>query len=143
MLTPKQERFCQNLEVKKMSQRAAYRDAFPASKKWNDNSVDVKACTLANEDKIMLRREELRNEENAAIKEEAKWTREDAFNNLNWLIDKAKKEAEDKGEITSPIVSAITNSVKELNTIYAVMDKAGGKGVLEDILTAVRGISDD
>lgn len=143
MLTPKQERFCQNLEVKKMSQRAAYRDAFPASKKWSDNAVDVNACNLAKEPKILLRREEIRNEENNAIKAEAKWTREDAFNNLNWLIENAKKEAEEKGEITSPIVSAITNSVKELNTIYAVMEKGSGKGILEDILTAVRGIDDD
>ena len=143
MLTPKQERFCQNLEIKRMSQRKAYLDAFPAAAKWKPSTVDEKACRLAKADKIRARLNELRNEEREAIKAEAKWTRNDAFNNLTWLMEKAKNEIEERGEITSPVVSAITNSVKELNTIYAVTDSAGGKGVLEDILSAVRGISDD
>ena len=141
MLTAKQERFCQNLETKKMSQRAAYIDAYPAAKNWTPGSVDVKACNLANEDKILLRRKEIRQEQNDDIKKEAKWTRNDAHKKLTKLIDFAEKEMESKGELSAPVVSAILNATKELNAIFAVgEEESNGKGVLEDILAAVRGV---
>lgn len=143
MLTPKEERFCQNLEVKRMSQRAAYHDAYPHSKKWQPRTVDVKACQLANKDNIMIRRKELRAEQSEIISEQAKWSREDAFNNLQWLMNKAKEEAEFTGELTSPVVSALLNSVKELNNIFSVNGAANNKGSIEDILNAVKGVSDD
>lgn len=143
MLTPNQEKFCNNLEIKKMTQRAAYIDAYPKAAEWKPESVDVKASNLANDDKILLRRKELREEQTAVIREEAKWTRDDAFMALKWMMDKAREETERKGELTGPCVSAITNATKELNTIYAVMEKTEGRGVLEDILSAVRGVTDD
>ena len=143
MLTPKEEKFCQNIEVKRMSQRQAYHDAYPHSKKWQPKTVDVKACQLANKDNIMIRRKELRQEQADIISNEAKWSREDAFNNLQWLIDKAKNEAELTGELTSPVVSAILNSIKELNSIFAINGQEKNKGSLEAILEAVRGVSDD
>ena len=43
--SPKREKFAQNI-AQGMSQRAAYRDAFPNSAKWKDNTVDAKACAL-------------------------------------------------------------------------------------------------
>lgn len=142
MLTPKQERFCQNLEIKRMSQRAAYLDAFPASKKWKSTTVDEAACRLAKQSKVLARIKELRADMEREIKQEAKWTREDAFKNLEWLLKRAKEEA-DKGELTSPCVSAITNAVKELNNLYNVNGESKGRGVLEEILGAVRGIDND
>lgn len=57
------------------------------------------------------------------MQQEAKWTRDDAFKTLNWLIEKAKQEVETKGEITSPCVSAITSAAKELNAIFAVAEE--------------------
>ena len=42
MVTPKQERFIQNI-IKGMSQREAYRDAYPKNKS-KDEVIDVKAC---------------------------------------------------------------------------------------------------
>ena len=143
MLTPKQERFCQNLEVKRMSQRDAYIDAYPSAEKWNDNAVDVEACKLANDTKILLRREEIRNEEAEKIAKEAKWTRDQARKELQWLMDKAKEEITIRQEMSGPNVSALINAVKELNNIYAVAEKTEGGGVLEDILHAVRGINND
>lgn len=143
MLTPKQERFCQNLEVKRMSQRDAYIDAYPKAKDWKPSSVDEKACVLANSVKILSRREELRHEQGVQIAQEAKWTRQDAFKTLNKLIAKADEEIETRGEMSSPNVSAIINAVKELNAIYSVAEKTEGGGVLEDILQAVRGINND
>lgn len=123
MLTPKQELFCQNLEVKRMSQRAAYIDAYPKAKDWKPSSVDEKACILANSVKIKSRREELRQEQSKEIALEAKWTRQDAFKTLNKLIVKAEEEIETRGEMSSPNVSAIINAVKELNNIYVVTEE--------------------
>lgn len=142
MLTAKQERFCQNLEIKKMSQREAYLDAYPNSKNYKDDVVYVKACELANSGKIVVRREELRAEVKEDIKQEAKWSREDAHSNLTWLIEKAKEEIE-AGEMSGPCVTAIINSTKELNAIFGVGESKAGSGVLEDILSAVRGIDND
>lgn len=143
MLTAKEELFCQNLEVKKLSQRKAYLDAYPNSKRWQPKTVDERACRLARSDKILARREELRNEQSEEIKKEAKWTREDAFENLKWMLDKAKEETERNEGFSGPCVSAITNAIKELNILYEVMEKSDGKGVLEDILDAVRGVGND
>jgi hypothetical protein len=142
MLTAKQERFCQNLEIKKMSQRQAYLDAYPKAQTWKPKTVDETACKLVNENpKIITRLKELRDEVKEDIKQEAKWSREDAHQNLTWLIEKAKEEIE-RGEMSGPCVSAIINSTKELNTIFGVGEKAEG-GVLGDILAAVRGINND
>lgn len=58
MLTSKQEKFVNNL-VKGMSQRIAYRDAYPSSKKWKDEIVDSKASTLLKNGKVMERYNEL------------------------------------------------------------------------------------
>ena len=56
-LTPKQERFVQNI-VSGMSQRQAYKDAYNAENMAND-TIDNKACKLFNSDKIRARYEEL------------------------------------------------------------------------------------
>lgn len=103
-----------------MSQRAAYIDAYPKAKDWKMSTVDENACRLANNSKILARREELRQEQSKEIALEAKWTRQDAFNTLNKLIAKAEEEIETRGEMASPNVSAIINAVKELNAIYEV-----------------------
>ena len=52
------EKYAQGL-ANGLSQRNAYRAAFPNSVKWKDNTVDVKACELANDDKILVRLREL------------------------------------------------------------------------------------
>ena len=145
MLTPKQERFCQNLEIKKMSQRQAYIDAYPKAKNWKPKTVDEAACRLVKENcKISARLKELREEEKENIRMEAKWTREDAHKELTWLLNKAKAEIEEKGEITSPCVAATINSIKELNAIFAVDETGENKqGVLTDILEAVKGVGND
>lgn len=120
MLTPKQERFCQNLEVRRLSQREAYMDAYPAAKRWKPSSVDEVACRLAKDVKIMSRRKEIAKEEADRIAEEAAWTRKDALQELKKLIDRANKEMDGTGTMSSPNVSAIINAVKELNNIFDV-----------------------
>lgn len=57
-LTDKQEKFVQGLIVGK-SQRESYREAYPKSIKWTDNTVDVKASELFKNGKVMVRYNEL------------------------------------------------------------------------------------
>ena len=121
MLTPKQERFCQNLEVKRVSQRAAYMDAYPKSKEWKPSTVDENACRLANNNKILARRKEIAKEEAERIAKEAAWTRQDALKELKKLIDRANNEMDATETMSGPNVSAIINAVKELNGIFDVM----------------------
>lgn len=54
----KHEAFAQALFAGK-SQRVAYREAFPGSAKWKDNTVDTEASKLANTPAILQRLEEL------------------------------------------------------------------------------------
>lgn len=58
MLTAKQEKYVQNL-VKGLSQREAYRKAYPSSLKWKDNIVDSKASNLFKNGKVLARYNEL------------------------------------------------------------------------------------
>ena len=57
MLTPKQEKFIQNI-ISGMSQREAYKNSYNA-KKMADDTIDNKACKLFNSDKIRARYQEL------------------------------------------------------------------------------------
>lgn len=58
MLTAKQELFVQNL-VKGLSQREAYKQSYPKSKKWKDSSIDCEASKLFNSPKVLQRYNEL------------------------------------------------------------------------------------
>lgn len=58
-LTPKQEKFVQNL-IKGMSQREAYKNSYDADN-MADDSIDVNACKLFNDTKIKQRYQELQN----------------------------------------------------------------------------------
>ena len=53
------ETFAQEL-AKGISQRKAYRVAFPNSKKWKDSTVDSRACDLAKNSKVLARVQELK-----------------------------------------------------------------------------------
>ena len=120
MLTPMQEQYCKNRALKKMSQRKAYRAAFPSSEKWTDGAVDVEACKLEADSKILLRIKELTDEQTADILKENKWTRDNAFDEFKWLIDTAKEEIMRTGTMTGATVSAIKDSVKELDELFEV-----------------------
>lgn len=59
MLTAKQEKFAQAIALEDMSQADAYRSAYDTSK-MGDDTIYVKACNLAAQDKIAVRIAELR-----------------------------------------------------------------------------------
>lgn len=56
---PRHEIFAQEV-AKGMSQRRAYRVAFPKSVKWKDETVDSKASVLANSEKVLERINEIK-----------------------------------------------------------------------------------
>ena len=144
MLTVKQERFCQNLIIKGLTQRQAYIEAYPTSQEWKPETVDEAACRLVNNNcKVIARLEELKAEQKAIVQAEAKWTRENAYKTLIGLIERAQTECTNNDELSSPCVSAIINGTKELNEIFGVGKETDGKGVLADILNAVKGVTDD
>lgn len=45
-----------------LSQRKAYRAAYPKSEKWKDSTVDAKACNLEKQDKVRARYQEIKDD---------------------------------------------------------------------------------
>lgn len=90
-LTTKQELFVQQL-VAGQSQRQAYRQAYNAEK-MTDKTVDEKASKLFKNGKVRARyRALLKQFSNMAL-----WSREQAFNEYEWLKNKAKVSIEKEG----------------------------------------------
>ena len=91
-LTPKQEKFIQNI-VSGMSQRQAYKDAYNAEN-MEDKTIDEAASRLFNDSKIYARYQELIGKlEDAAIMtaiEKRKMLREMAVNTSNSVTDRIK-----------------------------------------------------
>ena len=91
-LTPKQELFVQGI-ISGLSQRQAYRQAYPSAKGWLDSSVDSKAAVLLQNVKVLSRyRELLKQFSNMSL-----WSREQAFNEYEWLKNKARSSIEQDG----------------------------------------------
>ena len=91
-LTPKQELFVQGI-ISGLSQRQAYRQAYPSAKGWLDSSVDSKAAVLLQNVKVLSRYRELLKEfSNMSL-----WSREQAFNEYEWLKNKARSSIENDG----------------------------------------------
>lgn len=81
------EKFVQCL-IAGMSQRQAYREAFPKSKRWKDTTVDVKASELFG--KVLVRYKELQEEaQDAAI-----MTRKERMVVLSNIAQNAEKESD-------------------------------------------------
>ena len=59
--TKSHEEFCHGL-FNGLSQRNAYRKAYPHAEKWKDSTVDVRACELSKDSKIQVRLEEIKAE---------------------------------------------------------------------------------
>ena len=108
MLTPKREKFVQNL-IAGMSQREAYRGAFPSSVKWKDATVDSKESELFGNDEILERYRELQQEFAA----KALYTREEAVKGLRWMQDEARKDIDGNG-INKANAPAFLNATKQL-----------------------------
>lgn len=114
MLTAKQEKYVQGL-VAGLSQREAYKQAYPSSLKWKDSTVDENASRAMKNSKIIARYTELMNEH----KEKALWTREKAVEELLFMMDIAKQEILEVG-LEPATKGAFIDSLKELNRLESV-----------------------
>ena len=114
VLTAKREKFVRGL-VAGLSQRQAYYEAYPNSKKWKPETVDNKASKLFKENEILARYNELMEEH----KDKALWTREEAVNELKWLYKQAIKsiEDQDEGYVRQGTSSALLGAIQELNKL--------------------------
>lgn len=115
-LTPKQEKFIQNI-IKGMTQRQAYRDAFSPDN-TSDKTVDEKACRLFNEDKIQARYQDLIKElETEAVMtalEKRKLLKELALDKENSVNDRLKAlDIDNKmaGEYITKVEAGITADI--------------------------------
>lgn len=116
----KNEKFAQGI-FEGLSQRKAYRAAFPSSVKWKDATVDNRASELYNTDEILGRIKEL--QESAAdasilsVIERKKW--------LSGVIESFDERTENKlkaldllnkmdGEYTTKIEGSITTKLEDL-----------------------------
>ena len=90
-LTPKQELFVQGI-ISGLSQRQAYRQAYNAER-MTDKTVDETANKLLRNPKVTTRyRELLKQFSNMSL-----WSRERAFNEYEWLKNKARASIENDG----------------------------------------------
>ena len=114
VLTAKREKFVRGL-VAGLSQRQAYYEAYPNSKKWKPETVDNKASKLFKENEILARYNALMEEH----KNKALWTREEAINELKWLYKQAIKsiEDQDEGYVRQGTSSALLGAIQELNKL--------------------------
>ncbi|MFB5068298.1 MAG: terminase small subunit [Aerococcus sanguinicola] len=92
-LTAKQEKFVHSLAIAGLSQRKAYRLAYPSSEKWKDEVVDSKASNLLKNGKVLARYRELLQQSSNMIL----WSREAAFSEYEWLKNEAKKDIANEG----------------------------------------------
>ncbi|NYS33770.1 terminase [Streptococcus danieliae] len=112
-LTAKQELFVQGI-VSGLSQRQAYRRAYRAEN-MSDEAVDVKASRMLKEAKISLRyRELLKQFSNMAL-----WSREQAFNEYEWLKNKAKADIEIAG-VRQANSNAFLASIEGMNAMAGI-----------------------
>ena len=114
LLTAKEEKYVQGL-VAGLSQRKAYREAYPNSIDWKDRTVDSRASELLKKSNVLGRYDELMEEH----KNKALWTREEAVNELKWLYQQAIKsiKEQDEGYVRQGTSSALLGAIQELNKL--------------------------
>lgn len=124
------EKFAQSL-ANGMSQRNAYRSAFPNSVKWKDETVDPKASALAKNDKVLARLRELADKASSKaimsaierkewltgiIKSEAEETKDKlkAVDLLNRMEGEYVDKVQVAGEINNPMAGLTTEELRKL-----------------------------
>ena len=116
MLTARQEKFVQSL-IKGMSQREAYRIAYPKSKTWKNESVDCEASKLFANTKVSQRYKELqeRAEDKAIMSaiERKKWLTKV----INGDIKEESKYYDDHEVVVYEKDADISTKIKALDTL--------------------------
>ncbi len=95
MLTPKQEAYCL-ARCRGLTQRQAYREAYPASRKWHEGTVDSRASELEHDSEVLGRLAQLRE----AAAKEARITRAQVIDRLADLAEDAFERAQGATPLT-------------------------------------------
>lgn len=115
MLTPKREKYVQGLH-KGLSQRKAYREAYPSSRNWKDSTVDKRASELYLTGEIQGRLQELKEKEEKEIQDKKLWSFEKSVKGLMWIMKKSQKDIKQAGVRTANS-KAFIDALKELNDL--------------------------
>ncbi len=126
----KHEKFVQCL-IQGMSQRKAYRMAFPSAERWKDGTVDNRASELSGESEILGRYRELQEEakdkaimkrkdrmivlsEIASDEREKSDSRIKAIDTLNKMDGDYINKVQLSGEVNNPFAGLSTKDLKKL-----------------------------
>ena len=107
-LTTKQEAFVQGL-VAGLSQTDAYKQAYDTSR-MKDDTIYSRASELAKDGKVTVRYKELLKQ----FSNKALWSREQAFNEYEWLKNKARESVEEEG-VRKANSDAFLSSIEGMN----------------------------
>ena len=125
-LTAKQEKFVQGL-IAGLSQREAYKQVYE-TKNMKEATIDSRASRLLKERKISARYRELLSE----FSNLSMWTRESAFNEYEWLKNKAKDDIKEDG-VRQATANAFISSLEGMNQMAFRDLELADKKLLADI----------
>lgn len=129
-VTDKQEKYIQAL-IRGETQRVAYREAYPSSRKWKDASVDVAASNLIKNSKVILRYNEVKEQIAKEHKEKNLWSLEKATEELLWMIFTSKEDIQQQG-FRQANSTAFINAIKELNELDGLGKERSAKVALDE-----------
>lgn len=118
MLTEKREEFVRGL-VEGLTQRKAYRRAFPSSRKWKDTTVDKRASELFKNGEILGRFQELQKEKAEDRRQKNLWSYEESVKGLMWIMQQSQIDIKEKG-FRQANSTAFINALKELNDLQGL-----------------------
>jgi hypothetical protein len=121
-LTIKEEIFVQR-RIEGYSQTEAYRFAYNCEN-MKDKTITEKASKLMSKDNVRARYEELLNE----LKEKSFYTVKKANNHLDWIIEKAKEDIENRG-LKQANINAYLGAVKEKINLNGITIKETKKEI--------------
>lgn len=104
------------------SQREAYRNAFKQSVRWKDKTVDNKASELFNSREVQGRYQELFLEVKSKNSKMALWSKSQAFDEFEWLKNKAKSDIELEG-VRQANSNAFLSALDGMNRMAGVGDE--------------------
>ncbi len=114
------------------SQREAYRNAFKQSSRWKVETVDNKASKLWNSDEVQARYQELFLEVKSKNSKMALWSKSQAFDEYEWLLERAKSSIETEG-VRQANSNAFLSSIEGMNKMTGVGDELSNAKIEAEI----------
>lgn len=136
-LTPKQEKFCQEI-AKGKTQREAMLIAYPSRKNWTQQSIDVAASQLMNNKLVISRLQELR----AATEKKVIWNRTRALKEINYVLEMHKKDIERIDEACQTEIDLLNLEIDKKVAQLAQIDESVGRRVIIQISKEIKELNE-